>query len=284
MKNKNMQIVKLISDFIPYKSKEDIKKLDDNLWYILDSSKNNNYNLEENDIIQFGSLKYLISKIHINDNIIEKNNNYGYENINKGSEPPFMVDNEFRYPCKFCDNYNLQLCNCGKLLHVTCFEKFIKKNIKKIPDGDGKNVEKKNVIIYEIDNYFCKKCETFYPLNVGNYNIITLDDIEFDNYIIIENFGLKNPENKKYIYILNLGKDVIKIGKNSDNDLIINDNSIDDEHATIYFDDKKNVVLKSLKELNTSVLIRGKVIFNTINKEIDLKLGNYYITAKMMPK
>ena len=108
------------------KNDDYIKNLDNRFWYVIKSSKSRNYQndedyiLNENDIIKLGLTKYEVIKIKINkcddDNFITENNNnndnnYHINKINKKSGPIFRIDikrEQFKMPNEFLRNKYLK--------------------------------------------------------------------------------------------------------------------------------------------------------------------------------
>lgn len=194
--------------------------------------------------------------------------------------------------CKFFDayNYNVCLCNCkNELIYFPCLKKYIKIE----QSENGKNTIKK----YFTNNGYCKKCNTAFPVKFqikGKkivFETINIEKPTDSNYIILESLGhkyeYKNGNEKKVgynklVYVIKLNEDIIKIGKNEKNDIVINDPSVDDEHAEIFFDKKdKKILLKNLsKENNTFVLIKKDLEVNEkINK---IKVRNIIVEANLI--
>lgn len=105
------------------KNDDFIKKLDNCLWYVIKSNKsrsyqnNENYTLNENDIIKLGLIKYEVVKIKINkydENFLNSNNdydNYNINEINKKAGPIFKIDikkDQFKMPNEFLRNKYLK--------------------------------------------------------------------------------------------------------------------------------------------------------------------------------
>ena len=142
---------------------------------------------------------------------------------------------------------------------------------------------KKNVTKYYINDFFCKKCHCQFSFRYEG--ITTLESFNFDspekNYIILESLG--TPD--KTVYVIGLDDGDIKIGKSDkkENDIIIQDDSIKDEHAVIKFDETNGEVsIESLckDEFNLSVLIRDE--FELSEGESIFKAGDNIFRLNML--
>ena len=287
-KTKLLQI-SVIQNNNNFQTIESIENLDIKLWTHLnkensyENNKNGNYILRENDIIRFGNLKYLVHKI----NIVSKEKNKDKDKEEKDKEEKDMIFlpipkiNDY-YKSPLCNSYELCLCICKKkYLHYHCFEnKFFTK---------PKENKQKTVKSYYLDNFYCKKCYCTYPfvfmvseLN-KQFNILNYDTPKNENYIILESLGHRNENNaiKKSVHLILLTDEPVKIGKKDNNDLIIDDNSIKDEHAEIIFDkNNEQIILKNLNNNETDVLLRNKLILN--ENKIHLKTKNSKIEVDLI--
>ena len=270
-KTNSFQIVNVIPKNNKFQTIKSIQNLDIKLWTNLnkentyENNQKGEYILSENDIIRLGNLKYLVHKI----NTPPKKNNEDRDAI---FLPIPKIDDY--YEARLCNCYELCLCVCEKkkFLHYHCF----KKHFSKQP----KENEQKTVKSYYLDKFYCKECNCTYPFvfTVGentSLNILDYDIPKNENYIILESLGHKDEDNgiKKSVHLISLTNKPIKIGKKENNDLIINDNSIEDEHAEIIFDEKnKQVILKNLNDNDTDVLLRKRLILN--EEKIHLRTKN----------
>ena len=298
----NIYIDNLISENNIYQNLALIDEIDKNLWYVIQSRKkgkegkkriNKNYFLLEGDIIKLGNKKFLINEINIDYYIKEKkslhkkkedNNDEKkmkiYEDINLEAEQFLSGEIKNYRKCKLCETYNIQICDCEKISHFFCFasninnpEKKLVQNIIDINNNDNK------VIKYYLPNFFCSECNCQYsfrykiPEKNTFLNSVQFDTIVRDNYMIMESIGSKD----KTVFIIFLSKGNIIVGndKNKENDIIIEDPSIKEQHAKIFFDTKKGKVkIESLNEndFDTSVLVRKEILLS--ENKILLKVEN----------
>ena len=294
-----------------YQNEKLINELDDKLWFFtktkLKREEKRYYYLTQGDIIKLGNLKFLVNEINI-DNIYEnkKENEQKEENKReKKKEPkyisPVLTRKNFiikadpiitniitkAKECKFCSSYYFEICECKKLYHFSCFRELNKNKL--VIENNIKNSVKK----YFIKDFFCKNCNCqfsfCYDYYIQNQNeIIPLKSFDFEypegSYIILESLGTRD----KTVYAIDLNKGGIRIGKdeNKENDIIIKDNSIKEEHAMIKCDKENgNVWIESLcnDEFNLSILVRyeielkeqklQKFVFNTGKYIFRLDIG-----------
>lgn len=295
-KNNLIKLESPISNSNNFQTEELFKSLDSKLWYLLNSinkEENNTfqYSLLEGDIIKFGERKYIVHELYkVNQNEEQDNNNIdnnGYDDINYDSKEFFSKIPEIdKYQkCKFCDTYNVCLCGCKNIIHYSCLKKYVKDNIKK------KENKSKTIKSYYLDNFNCKYCYSPYPISLIlkkleiRYDVIPIDKPEDNNYLILESFGDKNDKNyKKSVYVITLDKKSIFIGRNENNDIIIDDNSVENLFAEIKFDKKKNkVILESINnDFQIAVLIRQSLKMK--EETINIQTGITQFEAKLIKK
>lgn len=278
--NNSFQIINLNQKNNKIQNNDAIEKLDSKLWLslnknVFDNEKNGYYSLCENDIIRFGNLKYLVHEINILSKEKIKDKNIIFCPIPK-------IDSKDYYESKLCNCYEICFCKCEKkFLHYHCFEKFVNKIV------DPKENKNKTVKSYYLDKFCCNKCKCTYPFTfiIGDYdevyNVLNYKLPKKKNYIILESLGHKNKNNefKKSVHLIELSDNPIKIGRKNNNDIIIDDSSIKDEHAEIFLDNNKQVILKNLNDNETDILLREKLIIN--ENKIHIKTKNAEIEANL---
>ena len=176
-----------------------INHLNNAAWYVIRSEQpqnelyeNENYILNENDILKFGRKKYEIIKININssENEIYKNNNLAYNisQINKGKGSIFNInieayqyrvtdnDDNNAYIKEELENENMKRQNCNIFIkNDTGQIKEKKNNDKKDSDIKTNNDNNKNFIINNYENqsdYYYLKNESSCKINrnINNKN------------------------------------------------------------------------------------------------------------------
>ena len=253
------------------KNYKNISNLNNLAWYVIKSefnfyNNNEDYILNENDIIKLGIKKFEVIKKYINmDNknktegkSIEKNSIYNISEINNkegsifnikipftenktnNSEPNliFFTNNydKNEIKCFHCKNNSVKedillfkICSCNKFFHYECFKKFLKEKLKISKNNNN------NIITYKSDDFYCNECTESYPLrfklNDKEINFNDLIDLKLPSdldYIILE--SLNNEKDKtKIIYVIPI-KEKIEIGKEKTNTKeIINDIIIENE-------------------------------------------------------
>ena len=89
-------------------------------------------------------------------------------------------------------------------------------------------------------------------------------------------------DNDKTVFIIYLNESIIKIGKSENNDIIIEDESIKNEHAVIKYDKKNGKVwIESLSndyyDFDNAVLVREEILVNS--DKILLKINDNVLIA-----
>ena len=278
----NIYIDNLISHNNIYQNEAIVNELDNKLWYIIPSNKEENKNknycyLSEGDIIKFGNSKFIVNKIKIENN--KTNNNNDENNDNNEDIKPFINHIIPRAKnCKFCQSYYFPICECDEAIYFSCFRKV---NNGKV---EIKNNSKNTVTKYELNNFLCQECMCHYSfsylINIKSpiEKIVPLYSFDFnepnDDYLILESIGNRN----KIVYVINLNKGDIKIGniKNKENDIGIDDNSIDDVFAVIKLEEKTGKIkLENLCEdgFNMGILVQKEILIEN-DKIYCFKVGN----------
>ena len=282
------------------------------LWYVINSddtvkgknkyieNKNDEYYLQENDILKIGTYKYIVSKIYIKDrNLTKKEKLINTE--------PYCINIS---KCEYCGNATIQLCKCPQFYHINEIKEKIKNNcsVKK-----NKNVtnyyfnllycEKKNKDIEECNKYYSLK----YKCKASDLENIELDNINFEEKgedIILNFFDFEIPEDKDYmilesieekiensnyarksVHIIELNDDEIKIGRKDYNDVIFSgDNRVSKKHAVIKYDkETRNISIKNLGKLGTLALIYPeKNNFYFTEKPIYFQINQTFFEGNIM--
>jgi len=307
------------------KNSEYIKDLNNRFWYIIRSKKNFNeendedYTLNQNDIIKLGDKKYEVTKIRINkadDNYesFRDNDNYNISEINKKAGSIFKFDiKKDKYKVKSLGNKNcekegeqcwicfdgsstsidnplINICKCkDKFVHYLCLKQYLQTKIK-IHENF-----KHTVFTYCYNKFNCDMCLTPYPTRFQisefnkEYELIDLNLPEEYNYMILESLDfVKEKDNKKEniknIHVIQLTEDEIYIGRNGANDVIDEDLTISRNHAILKYNQiEGKVVLENRSETyGTLVLIKGNIKMK--DKNLNLQIGNSFITVNLTPK
>ena len=314
---------------------DNIRKTINFLWYVLNSESsteiinpNEDYYLEQGDIIKFGRVKYLVREIYIKNESLkndvkskgknkekininsEENNNKNGTNKDKNKE---IINNyipecsEYKL-CEYCNEYIFRLCKCQEFQHLKCIKNWISET------KEEKNNSKGNVTNYTLNIYYCeeniegsntedsinkdnecKKCNTYYPLKFKyfdkNKNEFKYKDLfeyskpKSSNYMILESLETDgyhdSDKNKKFIHVIRLTTDEINIGREDNNDVIINHSSVCLNHAVIKYINGKILLKNKSKNAGTLVLIQ-KQRFDLNEKEVFLQVEQTFIEAKAM--
>ena len=302
------------------KHSEYINDLNNRFWYVVRSANqiheenDEDYVLNENDIIKLGDKKYEVTKIRINkadDNNTGFGNNYSYNisGINKKAGPIFNFDiKKDKYKvsleneecekedeqCWIClgtssttiDNPLINICKCkNKFVHYLCLKEYLQKKTR------IRENFKHTVTTYCCDKFNCDVCLTPYPTRFKIsefdrvYELIDLNIPEGFDYMILESLDfVKEKDNIKRIHIILLTEDEISIGRNGINDVIDEDLTVSRYHALLKFNHAEGeVVLENISETyGTLVLIKGNIKMN--ENHLNLQIGNSFITVNLTPK
>ena len=289
-----------------------INSLNNKIWYVLNSNNpnlnnsNKDYYLSKYDIIKIGNIKLIVQEIVIqrtdndvkenektNENIIFKQNEESSFNLCPEPEKYFLSTDDAKkenFICKICnknecniDNPIIGFCNCN-VYHFECLEKKI--NEKPII----KENKKKTVQNFMVKSY-CKQCKYTFPLkftiHIGQdnkekiYNFIDINKPEGSNYMILESLETKIYYGKyKLLFVVELGNDVINIGKEKENDIIIRDPSVSKKNAEMTFSNKGVMIKNKSETFGTLILLKRPVKIN--ENFIRIQIGRTIIDAKKM--
>jgi len=306
------------------KHSEYIEELNNKFWYVIRSKtpiqeeNDEDYVLNENDIIKLGEKKYEVTKIRINkaDNNYEPSrddDNYNISGINKKAGSIFKFDiKKDKYKveslenkdcekegeqCWIClegsstsiDNPLISICKCkDKFVHYLCLKQYLQTKIKIRENFKG------TVSTYCCNKFNCDMCLTPYPTRFKisefnkEYELIDLNLPEELDYMILESLDFvkekdDKKENIKRIHVIQLKDGEIYIGRNGMNDVIDEDLTVSRNHAILRYNRAEGeVVLENRSETyGTLVLIKGNIKMK--KKNINLQIGNSFITANLKP-
>ena len=292
-----------------------INSIKNKIWYIVNNEKdekkndnekgkeekqteNEDYYISQGDIIKLGKDIFIFTEIFLQNNniIIEKENNIIYD-INSLNKDKGLIFNICSQPYilnekNYCEHIVNDLKEGKKSKEYEKIKNLIKKNI--MEDSYISN----NVRKYKISLYKCEKCKNrFYPLRFKlseNSEVIEFIEIEKPkdkNYIILESLEELEDIDKeviKYFYVIELtGEDeTIKIGRNKDNNVILEDKTFSRYHSVIKYIKNKGKLLLNNKtdSTNTTVLIKNDIIEISEKRGIYLQSGTTSIEARIIKK
>ena len=272
--NKNQYIIKesqhIITEIRTNEEKDNEKET------INKKNKKNNLNINENN------------NIHLQIKADDSDDNYfinstNFFNINEEEED--NINNK----CRLCfeiysseDNPKITLCSCKDYIHYECLKNIIKANIEFYENIKG------TVKTYICNKFNCERCLMPYPLRfrIPNFNrTYELIDLKMPSeldYLIIESLDyIKEQNNLKTIYLVQLSDDEFHIGRYDSNDIIDNDISVSRNHAVLKFNrEKGKIYLENKSEkFGTLVLIKNNLKMKENN--INFQVGRTYINAKL---
>jgi hypothetical protein len=303
------------------KNSEYIQDLNNRFWYVIRSKNqiheenDEDYVLNQNDIIKLGDKKYEVTKIRINkaDGNYEgfrDSKNYNISEINKKAGPIFKFDiknDKYKVQeslenkdcenegekCWIClqssstsiDNPLINICKCkNKFVHYLCLKQYLQTKIK------IRENFKHTVYTYCCNKFNCDMCLTPYPTRFKisefnkEYELVDLNLPEEFNYMILESLDfVKEKDNIKRIHVILLTGDEIYIGRNGANDVIDEDLTVSRNHAILKYNQAEGeVILENRSETyGTLVLIKGNIKMK--EKNLNLQIGNSFITVNLTP-
>lgn len=300
-----------------------INNLKNNLYYVMNSyseddnrinkKENDDYYLNENDIIKMGNMIYIVRKLFIKSNVNnndterdkDKDKVYDIESLNKDKSPIFDTCFMKKFDEKIISeltnikeptSFNLPKEAFNYCFHIINNIKDSRKIEEKKKGFNGRvsitETKNKNVTNYIFDLFNCDDCKEsthLYPLRylLPNdeklYELIEIKEPENSNYLILESLeqvaqNNKEKENlKKHIHVVKLTEEGQKfyIGRDEEFDIKLwSDNKlVSSKQAVIIFLNGK-VILKNIsKKMNTSVLIK------TIKEDLEIKEKEIYLEA-----
>ena len=251
------------------RTKENINNLDNNAWLVIGSNseccqnENEQYLLNENDIIKLGLKKYEIIEKNINisndkitvdecykisqmnkqkgsifDINIEKSQYKKTENKLKNDEKMEESDNkesdDNKEKCFICfdddstvENPLLHLCKCKNWIHYECLKHYMNTKIKIHENW------KCTVKTYVSRKFNCDVCLTPYPLRFKIkehkkiYKLIDYNIAPELNHIVLESLDyIKNSSNLKIVHVIHLIDETISIGRLFTNDVLDTNSTI----------------------------------------------------------
>ena len=289
------------------KTEEDIQNLRKKLWYLVNSGEdkdkiNEDYILNENDIIKFGGCIYEIIRIKVlkkgKNNSYNKgqlydisglNNNFGLvfkididkkdkneqnkqgNKNNENNKINSIINEENSKDPNISKNPIIKLCDCYN--HFECIKSQLFSELK-----IKEKLEEEKIISFNLDEFKCNVCGKNIPLRFKKsgkiYNFLEFKNM---NYIVLEYLGKitgkssnenardKNNEDKelKKVYIIKLEDELIKIGRNTKDN--INDINIPDRSIS-----RSHAVLKFNKE-------NGDLILENRSKNNKEKTSTYIL-------
>ena len=143
-----------------------------------------------------------------------------------------------------------------KFIHINCLEKWIStRSCIEVDKND-------NCSVYIIKEVECELCKTKLPDFVNHkgklFEILNLN-CDYENYIIIESLTIDKHKNK-FLYIINLNKNVINVGRGRNSDLLLSDISVSRIHCKIIKDKNDLFICDNDSKFGTLILIQSEFI------------------------
>ena len=312
---KNLKLTQLNFDY-----------LNNKIWYVIKSENkdipekkdnNNEYNeeyyLNENDVIKLGGVKFAVQKIFIRPEVTNNLSDppgpvieakYNISDLNKNTPPIFdyiyeansdyanINEEKEKIKCRYCenqpfnketddeDNFLISFCNCQELVHYKC----LKNKMKLQMEIKNEAKQEQNIETMTIKDFECPNCSNEYPVyfKLSNadkiFNLVDIKEPKDCDYMILESIDYKQYKQfYKSIHIIKFKKETIRIGRENNNDVISNDISISPHHALLELNNNKIYIRNLSQKFGTLVLIKNPLTI--LNKTIYLQVGRTYIKA-----
>ena len=311
------------------RNQENINNLNNNAWLVIGSNsecyqnENEQYLLNENDIIKLGLKKYEIIEKHVNfsndkdavdeyynisqmnkqkgsifDISIEKSQYKIKENENKVKNDEKMEENEStesveeKERCFICFNDDstvknplLHLCKCKNWIHYECLKYYMNTKIKILENSKG------TVKTYISHKFNCDVCLTPYPLRfkIKEYNkIYKLIDYNIApelNHIVLESLDyIKNGTNLKIVHVIQLIDETISIGRLAINDILDTNVSVSRNHAVLKYNKEDGNLTIEDRSSTFGTLVLIKGNIKMKEKKICFQVGKSLVTAGLVEK
>ena len=279
-------------------SEYNAESLNDKLWYTINSNSNSDKSLFINkedyficqyDIIKFGNIKYIVKEITI-ENVPKEINFEFYPSIQTYYFSKNNDKNGKEIICEICnksecneDNPIVKFCSCN-YIHFNCLQDKISKSTYTKENEKVKN--------YYINHLKCGTCDYIFPIHFKlgekQYDLIKIEKPSTDSqidYIILESIEKKIFYGyMKLIHVIEIKEDndIISIGRNKKNDMIVCDPSVSKEHAQLIYNQKENkILLKNLsKKFGSLALIKSAI--NIGNKRMQIQTGKFMFEIQKM--
>ena len=203
-----------------------IHLLQDKIWMIIKSENgeqssnvnspnyealNDFHNIQLNDIIKLGRVKYVITELNLEQS--QTGSKKIFDLIHKYGE---TSDAEEGVTCKIClgtenetDNPLISLCACKGsigMLHLGCLKKWIQSKLSSKANATG------TIVNYSIKTFNCELCKVPYPLrfnlNGSTHDLIDLERPQHGEYFVMESLTqVKDQNNFKSIHVISLEPD-----------------------------------------------------------------------------
>ena len=283
-------------------------------WFVYKSSKcpekGKKYKINQGDIIKIGRITCRIKEIKFNvqNNQNNNNNNSCNTNINIRETVAYLsrvqteknmkcvsserlqVKNKkkLKKNCRICysdddteENPLVQPCQCSgtmRNIHLECLRQWLSTRIcQKVSSNEDSS-------IFQIKRVECELCKSQLPdylRHAGKlYEILDFHS-EFDNYLTLESLTLDKHQNK-FLYVISLdNKDIIKVGRGHDSNLLLSDISVSRIHC-IFHKEKNNIFLEDNdSKFGTLILVQSPIIHLDENVPLHLQIGRTYISTKI---
>ena len=189
--------------------------------------------------------------------------------------------------CRICyieeenkDNPLVEPCNCSgsmKYIHLNCLKKWIStKSCVQIDSSE-------DCIIYIIKKIECELCKTKLPDYIKyKGKILEILDFHdhFKNYICLESLTSDKFKNR-FLYVANLDcKDIIKIGRGHDANILISDISVSRIHSIIFKENNLVYIKDNNSKFGSLILIQASFLKLNDFLNLNIQIGRTFCRIK----
>lgn len=270
----------------PYLSANLENDTNDRLWLVIRSLKEKGYQIQRNDIIKLGRMKFRIKEFRTSKEYFNAGEDLESEFCEvKQVEQLESKESEDKM-CRVCwmdgmeeDNPLVSPCSCTgsvKYIHFNCLQKWL---LSKMTCKEGQNHQTLSWKQFECD--LCKDPFSYcFKFGEKLMNIVEMDKPQDEStpYIILESLSIgKNSSRVVHLVKASDGHNKFTLGRGHESDLRINDISVSRLHAYLnYSDDIWNLV-DCRSKFGTLALHQGNLDLE-LDKPRTLQIGRTVVT------
>ena len=259
------------------------------------NKKNRIYNLANQRNATEPNMEEKIQILTINKNANNPNENNNNNNIqlqkddsNKRNNIILKDNSKKSRICRICyleeeselENPLVQPCKCSgslKYIHLKCLKHWIMtRSCQKVEDAEFCSV----FLFKDVECEICKMKLPDLINHKGKYFYLLDFSQDYKSYLILETITL-DEEGNKFIYVISLLNDRIKIGRGILSDILLSDVSVSRIHCMLSIE-KNNVFIEDNdSKFGTLILVQTPVIRMTENLPLFIQVGRTFFNLNI---